>query len=110
MVGLTVNTAHLLRNHNSRGTIVGTPDPGNAEAVGQTSEIACTRGQFELLLVDDPRVVVISCGNNWMSSQFTHRPEGFVVLVVLHEPTRRLWAEPNSEHQDEGWEERRSQL
>ena len=110
MAELTVDTAHLLRNHDSRSTVIGTPDPGNAEAIGQTSEISCARGQFEFFLVDNPRVIEVSCGNNIMSSQFAHRPESFVVLVVFHEPARGLWAEPNAEHKDEGWEEGRPQL
>ena len=107
---LTVDTAHLLSNHDSRGTIVGTPDPRHLKAVPQTGEIARTTSNFEFLLVQNPRVVEVPCGDDGMSSQARHRFKSLSVLTMLHEPTRGFGTEPDTKHEDKGWDERRTEL
>jgi hypothetical protein len=69
---LTIDTAHLLSKHNSRCTIVGSPDPGHGEAVPKTLEVARASSDFQFLLVDNVRVVEISSTDDGMCSQFCH--------------------------------------
>ena len=84
--GDNVDTAHLLGNHDGRGTIVGTPDTGNPEAVPKTGEVTSATGHLELLLVDDVRVVVVSSSDNRVGAQPVHGPESLRNVAVLHEP------------------------
>lgn len=51
---LTVDTAHLLSKHDSRSTVVGTPDPRHGEAIPHTGEVARATSLLEFLLVDNP--------------------------------------------------------
>ena len=100
----------MLRNHDGRGTVVGSPDPGHGETVPQTGEIACATSQLDFLLVDNARVIEVSCGDDGVSSQTIHRLETFGVLVVLHEPARRLGAEEDTDEEDKGGDECRPEL
>lgn len=45
-----------------------------------------------------------------MRSQFLHGLVGLSDLAMLHEPTWRLRAEENSDHEDEGRDEGRTEL
>jgi hypothetical protein len=65
---LTVDTAHLLGNHDGRSTIICPPNPRYRETVPQAREIADASSLFELFRIDDPRVVKVSCGDDGMSS------------------------------------------
>jgi len=107
---LTVNTAHLLGDHNGRGTVVGSSDTRYSEAISQTGEVSRSTSDLELLLVDNVRVVVISCANDGMRTQSSHRLETLSDFSVLHQPTRRFGAEENTAHQNERWDEGRSKL
>lgn len=107
---LTVNTAHLLGYHDSRGTIVGTPDPRHSETIAHTGEIVRVTGRFEFHLVYNARVVKVPGANDGMSSQATHGLEPLGVPAVLHEPTRRLRTEEDASHEEEGWDEGGTEL
>jgi hypothetical protein len=109
-VALTVDSAHLLGNHDGRSTIVSTTDAGHAEAVPETGEVASTCGLLQFLLVDDVRVVEVTGGDDGMSAEARHGAEALGVLVVLHEPTGRLRAEEDADGEDEGGNEGRAQL
>ncbi len=102
---LTVDTAHLLSDHDSRGTIVGSPDPRHGETVPQTGEVAGTTTQFEFLGVYHVWVVEVPCGDDGIRSQAHHWSEPLCVLAVLHEPTRGLGTKPDTTAEDEGWDE-----
>lgn len=108
--GLTVDTAHLLSKHDGRCTIVRTSNTRHGEAVPHTLEISGTAGLLEFLLVDNVRVVVISGGNDGVRSQARHGTVSLCILAVLHEPTRRLRAEPDTETENERWDECRTEL
>ena len=69
---LTVNTAHLLSNHDSRGAIIGSPDPRHGETIPQAGEVTRATSLSEFLLVYNVRVVEVSCGDDGMSSQAQH--------------------------------------
>lgn len=45
-----------------------------------------------------------------MCAQLTHGAETLGVLVMFHEPTRRLWTEENANHEKEGGDEGRAKL
>jgi hypothetical protein len=45
-----------------------------------------------------------------MSSELAHRSESFGMLAVLHEPTRRLGAKEDANHQDKRRNESRAEL
>lgn len=107
---LTVDTAHLLGNHDSRGTVVGAPDSRDGEAVPQTLEVARTGGFLKLLLVDDIGVVVVPGGDDVVGSQAAHRSESLGNLAVLHEPTGRLGAEVDTNAENEGRDKGRTEL
>lgn len=106
----TVDSTHLLRYHDGRGTIVCAPDPRNGKAVPQAGEVASATGLLLLLLVDDVGVVKVPRGNDGMGSETQHGAEPLVVLVVLHEPPRRLGAEEDAQHEDKGRDEGRAEL
>lgn len=101
---LTVDTAHLLTNHDSRSAIVGTPDSWNREAVPHTGEITRATRHLELLGVNDIGVVKVPGSDDGMSSQFYHGLESSGVLAVLHKPTGRLGTEEDANGKDEGWD------
>jgi len=107
---LTVDTAHLLGKHDSRGSVVGTPDSRDAEAVPESGEVAGATGDLEFLLVDDVRVVVVPRSNNVVGTKTRHGPEALGNLAVLHEPSGRLGAEKDAASEDEGRNEGRSKL
>ena len=107
---LTVDTAHLLCNHNSRSAVVCTPDTWDGEAIPHTLEIPTAAGLLQLLLIDDVGVVVIPRGNDGMSTQSVHRSVAFCQLTVLHKPSWRFWAEKDADHEDEGRDECGSKL
>lgn len=107
---LTVDTAHLLTNHDRRGTIVGAPDPRNGETVPHTGKVAGATGQFEFLLVNDVGVVIISCANDGMIPQTPHRIVALGDFTMLHEPSRRFGAEEDADAKYEGGDEGRTEL
>ena len=107
---LTVDTAHLLCDHDGRSAVVASADSRHAEAVEQTGKVALSASDLQLLEVDDVRVVVVSCGNDLVRAQFVHGFESLCDLSVFHEPARRFGAEENADGEDEGWDERRSEL
>jgi hypothetical protein len=86
---LTVDAAHLLGDHDGRGAVVGSPDSRDREAVPQTLKIAGALSNLEFFLIDNPRVVEVTSGDDWMSSQAHHGSESFSMLVVLHQPTQQ---------------------
>jgi len=45
-----------------------------------------------------------------MCTQDLHRFEALSVSTVLHEPTRRFWAEEDADSENERWNEGRSEL
>ena len=61
-------------------------------------------------LIDDVRVVVVSSGDDGMSSQDIHGSERSGVLVVLHEPTGGLGTKPNAAGENKGRDEGGTQL
>lgn len=107
---LTVDTAHLLSNHDRRSSVVGAADTRDSEAVPQPLEITRAFRETEFLIVENVRVVVVTCGNDGMGTQPLHRAEAFGDITLLHEPTRRLGAEEDASTQDERRNERRAQL
>ena len=98
---LTVDTAHLLGDHDGRGTIVGPSNSGDSEAVGQTGKVGRTGRLSELLLVDDIGVVKVTRRDDRVRTKLEERLERLVVLPMLHEPSRGLWAKVDSDHEDE---------
>lgn len=98
----TVDTAHLLSKHDSRGTVVGTSDSRDAETIPETGKVVQATCHLQFLLVNDVRVVVISGTDNGMGTQFHHGTESLSNLSMLHEPTRGLGTEPDTQHEDEG--------
>lgn len=109
-VGLTVNATHLLSNHDSRSTVVRTPDARDSEAIPHTLEVATTACLFQLLLVDDVGVVVIPGGDDGMGAQFIHRVKALRKVAMLHKPSGRFRAEVNANHEQKGRNKGRSQL
>lgn len=107
---LTVDSTHLLGQHDGRGTVVCPPDPGNGEAVPQTLEVTGTLGHLELLLVDNVRVVVVAGADDGVGTELAHGLESLGVPPLLHEPTRRLGAEVDTDGKEEGGDEGRSEL
>lgn len=106
----TVDTAHLLSKHDGGSPIVGTPDTGDSETVSHSRPIGTTASNALLLFINDIRVVVISSGNDRVSSKAKERSEGLVVVTVFHQPTRGLRGEPNATHEDESGKEGRAEL
>lgn len=98
--GLTVDTAHLLSKHDGGSTIVGTSDARNREAIPETREVGRTSGDTTLFLIDNPRVVKVSSGNDGVCTERVHGSEGLCVLAVLHQPTGRLGTEPDTGSKD----------
>lgn len=110
MMELTVDTAHLLSNHDRGGSVVGATDPRDREAVPHPLEVTGALRLTKLLLVENVRVVVVAGRNDGMVAQPTHGAEAFGNMTLFHEPTRRLGAEEDSQSQEEGGNERRTQL
>ena len=100
----------LLRQHDSRTSKVGSPDSWYPETVCQTSQVVCTLGFGFLDLVEHMTVVEISGGDDRVLSKSEVRTEGFLIVTVLHEPTWRLWCEPDTAEQWEGRKESGTQL
>ena len=107
---LTVDAAHLLANHDRRGTIVGTPDPRNGETVPHTGKVAGATRQLEFLLVNNVGVVIISCANDGMIPQTPHRIVALGDFTMLHEPSRRFRAKEDADAKDKGGDEGRTEL
>jgi hypothetical protein len=80
----TVNATHLLGNHDGRGTIVGASDPRDGKAVPETGKVGRAAGNTGFLLIDDPRVVVVSDGDDVVGTKATHGLEGLSLPAVLH--------------------------
>lgn len=87
---LTVDSAHLLRNHDGRSAVVGSSDSRHREAIPHAREVGGIRGELQLLLVDDIGVIEVTCRNDGVRTESIHRAEALGMLIVLHEPTRRL--------------------
>ena len=68
----TIDTTHLLGNHDCRGSIVRSPDPGHGKAVPEAGKVACASSQFEFLDVDYVTVIVIPSPDDWVGSQAAH--------------------------------------
>lgn len=106
----TVDTAHLLGNHDGGGTVVGTPDTADGKAIKQPAEVTGATGDFEFLLVQHARVVEVAGGDDGMIAQAFHGAEPLGVFPVLHEPTGRLGAEVDADAEDEGGDEGGAEL
>lgn len=65
---LTVDAAHLLCNHDCGSSIVCSSNARNGETIPKSAEVGGVLAQFALLLVDDNRVVKVSCRDDWMRS------------------------------------------
>jgi hypothetical protein len=107
---LTIDTTHLLCDHDSRSTVVASSDSRHAEAVEQTGKVTLSASELQLFAVDDIRVVVVSCGDDLVRAQFIHGIESLRDLSMFHEPTRRLGTEEDADGEDEGRNECRSEL
>jgi hypothetical protein len=110
LINLTVDTAHLLSDHDSRCAVVCSPDSRHCEAIPHTGEVARAASEPQLLNVDDVRVVVVSGCNDRVCAQNVHGLETLGVTAVLHEPTGRFRAEEDTDCQNERWNEGRSKL
>lgn len=55
--GRTVNSTHLLRQHDSRGRKGSSPDPGHDETVPKSTDVGDPLGHHDLILVEYVRVV-----------------------------------------------------
>lgn len=96
-----VDSAHLLGNHNSGSSVVGTPDSGHTEAVPHAVEVASSTCNSELGLVNDIRVVVVASGDDGVGTEFIHGLKALGDLAMLHQPTRGFWAKEDADHEDE---------
>jgi hypothetical protein len=55
-------------------------------------------------------VVEISGSLQWAIAQSEKRSIGFPVVLLGHQPSRRLWAEPDPQNQGDCWNKRGAQL
>lgn len=110
MTVLTIDTTHLLREHNCRSSVVGSSDSWHSKTIPEARKIACSPGSFLFLFVVDIRIVVISRRNDVMSSKTLHGLEPLGKFVVLHKPSRGLWAKPDTKEQKERGNEGRAEL
>lgn len=101
---------YLLSQHDSRSAIVRPPDPRHSKAVPQAPKVPCPGRLLELLLVNDPRVVVVPRSNDGVRAQLAHRLVALGQLAMLHEPTGGLGAEVDTDGEDEGGDEGRAEL
>jgi hypothetical protein len=108
--GDDVNTAHLLGQHDCAGTVVGSSDSGNREAVPQTAEVASAGILSELLLVDHVGVVEITSTYDGMGSELGHGNETFGESAMLHQPSRRLRTEVDADGEEEGGDKGRTEF
>jgi len=69
---LTIDTAHLLSKHDSRGSVICASDSGNTETVGHTGEISKTTSNLHFFQIDDVRIVEISCADDRMITKLSH--------------------------------------
>ncbi|KAI6750394.1 hypothetical protein HG530_014675 [Fusarium avenaceum] len=105
-----VDTAHLLGQHDSTGTVVGSSDSGNREAVPQTAEVASAGILLELHLVNHVGVVEVASTNDGMSSELRHRNESLGESSMLHQPSRRLGTEVDAGGEEEGGDKGRTEF
>lgn len=105
-----IDTAHLLGQHDSASTVVGTSNPRNSEAVPKTSKVTSASILTKLLVVDDVRVVVIAGTDDGVSSKLGHGDEAIGDATVLHQPTGRFGAEVNADGEEEGGDEGRAEF
>lgn len=97
----TVDTTHLLSKHDSRSSIVCSPQPGDSEAILHSTEVVVFTDYSLLLLEHDVGIVVVPGGNDGMGPNLDERPKGFFILAILHEPSRRFGGEIDTDHEDE---------
>jgi hypothetical protein len=93
----TVDAAHLLRDHDHAGRPRRVADARDREEVGQAREVRHTARELQLLLVQHVRVVQIAGGDDRVHPQLEEALERLRVPVLLHQPARRLRAEPDEE-------------
>lgn len=106
----TVDSAHLLRKHDGRSTVVGTSDSGNTEAIPHSGEVASASSFLEFLLINDIRVVVVAGRDDGVRAELAHRLKALGNLSVLHEPTGRLGAEEDTDSENERGDEGGTEL
>ena len=92
----TVDTAHLLCNHDSTSGQGGSPESGDLPAIDVTAPV-CRAGSHSLFFDEENVAVVhVTCRLEGVLSQPDVRVEGGGVSTLFHEPLGALGTEPNS--------------
>jgi hypothetical protein len=83
----TVDTTHLLREHDSRSSESTSTDSRDGEQLSESRDVGFALNDFVLLGELNVGVVKISGGNDLTMSEPLERSEGLLVSTLLHEPS-----------------------
>lgn len=99
---LHVDTAKLLTKHNDPRSHGGASIAGDAEQLPEHGEEVLALVHFPLKLHTDISIEEVATSLQFRVPDPTERAVGLVDFVVLEQPSRRLWAEVDLEHDEDG--------
>ena len=100
--GNNVDTAELLSKHDSEGGERGTADTRDGEELANTGEVVGLSDDLVLDLELGANVEDITGNLNLVVTETQEGVPSFGVAVLLHQPTRRLGAEEDTDEQRDG--------
>ena len=105
-----VDTAHLLSQHDGERSASRTSDTGNREQFDEASYVVALADDVGLFLDLSVDVVEITGGLERSISETAQRSVSIRLTTLLDVPTRRFWAEVNTNEERDCRNHRRSQL
>lgn len=108
--GLTVNTTHLLGQHDGGSSEGTSSDTGDGEELRESRNVGFTLDHLVLFGELDVGVVHIPGSNDLAVSQLLERDERLLVSTLLHEPSGGLWAKEDQNGEWNGGDKCGSEL